>query len=196
MPKTLFNENQKVFNLNYLNDPVSIERETKDNIIIGFNTPYLYIGSWRTSFAFHVEDFNLYSISYLHSGAPKTWYIIPPRYGKKFEKFSKDYLSFGFREAIKHKMFMPGPKTLRENQIGFGRIRQAASEFVVTFPYAYHGGFNNGLNIAEAINFGTEYWYRGEYIKSKKRCSCGQFNLSFKFDKKELERIINEKKSN
>ncbi len=194
VPNTLFNQNQKIFNFNFLNDPVSIERETKDNIIIGLNTPYLYFGSWRTSFAFHVEDFNLYSISYLHAGAPKTWYIIPPRYGKKFENLSKEYLSFGCPDAIKHKMFMPSPKTLIENKIEFGRIRQSVGEFVVTFPFAYHGGFNNGLNIAEEINFGIEFWYRGEYQRSKKRCSCGEFNLTFKFDEKELKQIINEKK--
>lgn len=29
---------------------------------------------------------------------------------------------------------------------------------MVTFPYAYHAGFNHGLNCAESTNFATERW--------------------------------------
>jgi len=158
------------------------------------NTPYLYIGSWRTSFAFHVEDYNLYSTSFLHIGAPKTWYIIPPKYGKKFEAFSKKYMKFECKDIFKHKIFMPSPRAIKDNNIEFGKIRQCVGEFVVTFPNAYHGGFNNGFNIAEAINFGTKYWFEDEYQNSKRRCECGQYNLGFEFDDNFLANLIKNEK--
>ena len=42
----------------------------------GINFPYLYFGSYRTMFAWHVEDYNMASINFQHYGAPKIWYAI------------------------------------------------------------------------------------------------------------------------
>ena len=39
--------------------------------IPGINTPYLYFGMWRTTFAWHTEDRELHSINYLYKGADK-----------------------------------------------------------------------------------------------------------------------------
>lgn len=70
---SFYDENQTVWNVNNLGtilDDLVTEYGTK---IQGVNTAYLYFGMWKASFAWHTEDMDLYSINYLHFGAPKQW---------------------------------------------------------------------------------------------------------------------------
>ena len=62
--------------LDYVNEDYGISIE-------GVNTAYLYFGMWKTTFAWHTEDMDLYSINYLHFGAPKTWYVVSVRSGAR-----------------------------------------------------------------------------------------------------------------
>ena len=79
---TLFKDLKNPWNINYL-DSLLKEGLNKKNLK-GITTPYLYIGGFRTTFAWHVEDYNLASINYMHYGAPKVWYTIARKDYKKF----------------------------------------------------------------------------------------------------------------
>lgn len=47
-----------------------------DELITGVMVPWLYVGSCMSAFCWHIEDHALYSINYLHKGAPKVGF--PP----------------------------------------------------------------------------------------------------------------------
>lgn len=141
--------------------------------IAGVNTAYLYFGMWKTSFAWHTEDMDLYSINYLHFGAPKTWYAIPPQYGRKLENLANRIFRENFQACnahLRHKMTLISPHVLRLNHIPFNKITQEAGEIMITFPFAYHAGFNHGFNCAESTNFAAPRWV--EYGKRASQCIC------------------------
>lgn len=80
------------FNINKLNTILDLINNKMGVQIMGVNTAYLYFGMWKSTFAWHTEDMDLYSINYLHFGKPKSWYCIPPEYGAKFEKLANGNL--------------------------------------------------------------------------------------------------------
>jgi jumonji domain-containing protein 2 len=134
---------------------------TTTKVLEGITKPMLYIGSWRAMFAFHVEDVDLYSINYLHLGAEKSWYAIPPTSRKKFENFAASEFEGDRRlcpEFLRHKTKIFSPTQLKNHAIPFTTAVQQPGEFIITFPGAYHAGFNHGFNIAEAVNFAFRRW--------------------------------------
>ncbi|GMF22320.1 unnamed protein product [Phytophthora fragariaefolia] len=132
-----------------------------DEDIKGVMVPWLYAGMCFSTFCWHVEDHNFYSTSYLHCGAPKTWYGIPCGSAELFERTMKELTPelFGSQPDLHMQLVtMFSPKTLREHGVPVYRATHRPNEFIVTFPSAYHAGFNNGFNCAEAVNFATVDW--------------------------------------
>ncbi len=72
----------------------------------GVNTPMLYFGMWRALFTFHAEDCDLYSINYIHAGAPKSWWSISPKDAVRFESLAQGCFPEGFtncEQYLRHK---------------------------------------------------------------------------------------------
>lgn len=129
--------------------------------IPGVNTAYLYFGMWKSSFAWHLEDMDLYSINFIHFGAPKQWYSISQKDEQRFYElmasiWPEEYKNC--REFLRHKTFNVSPSLLQHLGIAVNRLVHYQKEIVVTFPYGYHAGFNYGYNCAESVNFAFESW--------------------------------------
>ncbi|XP_077631147.1 lysine-specific demethylase 4D [Crocuta crocuta] len=180
---SLFDESTQQWNLGHLGTIQDLLEQECGVVIEGVNTPYLYFGMWKTTFAWHTEDMDLYSINYLHFGEPKTWYVVPPEHGERLERLAAQLFPGSARACdafLRHKVALISPTVLKDNGIPFSRITQEAGEFMVTFPYGYHSGFNHGFNCAEAINFATPRWI--DYGKVASQCSCGEARVTFSMD--------------
>ncbi|XP_064088840.1 uncharacterized protein LOC135203058 isoform X2 [Macrobrachium nipponense] len=170
---SITDEDVDEWNINRLGSILDYVNEDYGISIEGVNTAYLYFGMWKTTFAWHTEDMDLYSINYLHFGAPKTWYSIPPEHGRRLERLANGFFPNSFKACpayLRHKMTLMSPQILKQYSIPFNKITQEAGEIMITFPYGYHAGFNHGFNCAESTNFAMPRWV--EYGKRATQCQC------------------------
>lgn len=86
MPGSLFDETTTSWNVADLKDGIL---DLLGKKLPGVNTAYLYLGMWKATFSWHLEDMDLYSINYIHFGAPKQWYSISREDKAKFEQVMK-----------------------------------------------------------------------------------------------------------
>lgn len=129
--------------------------------ISGMKVPWCYVGMCFSSFCWHIEDHWSYSINYLHWGEPKSWYGVPGSAATKFEDAMRETAPELFEQApdLLHQLTtIINPNVLQAKGVPIVRTDQCAGEFVVTFPRAYHAGFNQGYNFAEAVNFCPADW--------------------------------------
>ncbi|RXM29845.1 Lysine-specific demethylase 4C [Acipenser ruthenus] len=180
---TLYDPDITEWNIGHLNTILDTVELESGITIEGVNTPYLYFGMWKTTFAWHIEDMDLYSINYLHFGEPKSWYCVPPEHGKRLERLAKGFFPGSAQNCeafLRHKMTLISPSILKKYGIPFDKITQEAGEFMITFPYGYHAGFNHGFNCAESTNFATQRWI--EYGKQATLCSCRKDMVKISMD--------------
>ncbi|XP_011004886.1 PREDICTED: lysine-specific demethylase JMJ18-like [Populus euphratica] len=129
--------------------------------ISGVLVPWLYVGMCFSSFCWHVEDHHLYSLNYLHWGDPKIWYGVPESHATNLEDAMRKHLPDLFEEQpdLLHGLVTQlSPSVLKAEGVPVYRVVQHSGEFVLTFPRAYHSGFNCGFNCAEAVNVAPVDW--------------------------------------
>ncbi|XP_016659770.1 lysine-specific demethylase 4C-like [Acyrthosiphon pisum] len=172
-----------VWNINKLGTILDYVNEDYGIRIEGVNTAYLYFGMWKSLFAWHTEDMDLYSINYIHEGCPKTWYSIPPEYGRNFERLANRFFSTEASNCpafLRHKTTIISPNILKQNDIPYNKITQEKGEFMITFPFGYHSGFNHGFNMAESVNFASPRWV--DYGKKALLCHCRKNSVKISMD--------------
>ena len=170
MPGSLFDDSTKEWNVAKLENLLDVLGQS----VPGVNTAYLYLGMWKASFAWHLEDVDLYSINYIHFGAPKQWYSISQADARRFETTMRSIWPNDAKNCdqfLRHKTYLISPQLLEsQHKIKVNRLVHNEGEFVITFPYGYHSGYNLGYNCAESVNFATEAWL--DYGKVARKCNC------------------------
>lgn len=170
---SVFAPDSQIWNINSLGTILDLIGGESNVKIEGVNTAYLYFGMWKAAFCWHTEDMDLYSINYIHFGSPKTWYCVPPAHADRFERLAKEFFADSFASCsqfLRHKMFLISPSVLHDYSIPCYKTVHEAGEFMITFPRAYHAGFNHGFNLAESTNFASDRWI--EYGMNAMVCEC------------------------
>ncbi|CAI9628599.1 unnamed protein product [Alternaria burnsii] len=140
--------------------PDSLFRHIKSDIS-GMTVPWLYVGMVFSTFCWHAEDHYTYSANYQHFGATKTWYGVPAEDTDKFEQAMREAVPELFEsqpDLLFQLVTLLTPEQLLKAGVRVYAIDQRAGEFVITFPEAYHAGFNHGFNLNEAVNFAPSDW--------------------------------------
>lgn len=142
-------------------------------ILQGVTDSYSYFGRMHTYFVMHCEDMDLGSVSYLHWGACKVWYIVALSSGPKLEAAIRaavpDHYP-GCANIMRHKCFLLTPQFLSAHNIEHQVLVQHPGQYVVTFPQGYHQGLNLGPNLAEATNYANVTWV--EVGEKSVQCDC------------------------
>ncbi|XP_057480253.1 putative lysine-specific demethylase JMJ16 isoform X3 [Actinidia eriantha] len=123
--------------------------------------PRLSIGMCFSSLCWKVEEHHLYSLHYIHLGAPKVWYGIPGRYYYKVGAAVKKYFPnlLGENPEVLQKMVIQlSSSILKSEGIPVIRCVQYPGEFVLIHPGTYHSGFDCGFNCSERANFAPFDW--------------------------------------
>lgn len=124
------------WNIDKLDNPLKLIKLHLPGVTSGM----LYFGSWKSMFAYHTEDMDLYSINYLHYGEAKSWYSVPVSQRKRFESLACSYFPSDYNlchEFLRHKTSMISPNKLKEHAIRYNTAVQHAGEFIITFPGMY-----------------------------------------------------------
>lgn len=149
------------WNLNILPfHPDSLFRHIKSDIS-GMTVPWVYVGMIFSTFCWHNEDHYAYSANYQHLGATKTWYGIPGEDAEKFEAAMQEAVPELFEtqpDLLFQLVTLLTPEQLKKAGVRVYAVDQRAGQFVITFPQAYHAGFNHGFNFNEAVNFAPPDW--------------------------------------
>lgn len=84
----------------------------------------------------------------VHFGETKTWYGIPADDASKFEAAIRNEAPDLFEvqpDLLFQLVTLMNPQKLRKADVRVYAANQRAGEFVITFPKAYHCGFNHGV---------------------------------------------------
>ena len=154
----------------------------------GINTSMFYVGSTGSFTEMHVEDSLADSVNVIHAGKGKIWMIIDRRdYARTNEmvaqmlhNVSRDDVNGKSKTELKmcilplqHKNVVLTPRFLDEHEIRYEFVVQKAGDLLYIRYGILYQVVNLGLNVAEAINVGSDAWNFANELKTLYSCdSC------------------------
>lgn len=112
--------------------------------------PRLDVGMCFSVSGWHNEDHYTSSISYMHWSGTKTWYGVPGSNAAEFEDAMRKTVPELFQQQpdlLSQQVTMLSPERLKQKDVKVYAVDQRPGQFVVTYPKAFHSGFNHGVSI-------------------------------------------------
>jgi hypothetical protein len=163
----------------------------------GIHTPHMYVsGGFGTSFLLHKEDSDLVALNYLVAGERKIWVTIAPGHMEKFEACIANDLNIKEKNIlcgqwVRHLQIYVSKAALDRHKIHYCLFAQDVNQVVFTFAKTYHQGFNTGINVAEAVNYGDKHWRPEELVCSRKGCGNYREGDAYEFREPGEDQILN-----
>lgn len=132
--------------------------------------PRLSVGMCLSSQLWKSEKERLYSLCYLHTGAPRVWYSVAGCHRHKFKAFMESFIPKMSGEQSKksydsvitstHYDFVMAmsPYALHMEGITVTLCVQNRGQYVILFPGTYYSSVDCGFNCLEIANFATLDW--------------------------------------
>ncbi|CDY07685.1 BnaA03g18260D [Brassica napus] len=123
--------------------------------------PRLSVGMCLSSQLWKSEKERLYSLCYLHTGAPRVWYSVAGCHRYKFKAFMESFVPKVSGEQSKRSydsVMAMSPYALHMEGIPVTRCVQNRGQYVILFPGTYYSAVDCGFNCLEIANFATLDW--------------------------------------
>ena len=104
----------------------------------GVTCATLFVGMWRTAFAWHTEDYDLSALNFHHHGAPKYWYGVPASSKQRFMAMCTQLFPGQQDQCqafLRHKHNVVAPSVAKDYGIPIFRCVQGPGEFVEKSAY-------------------------------------------------------------
>ncbi|XP_026287763.2 uncharacterized protein LOC113213048 [Frankliniella occidentalis] len=141
----------------------------------GINCPAVSIGQEGATFNPHIEYCAFQGVDRLIAGAPKLWFIIPPRFYSAYlqliKKTGVDEFDMFCNSLLLHNKMFLDPRTVIQYGIPVFTVVQQPGDIVYLLPHTIHWGINLGLNINESMNIASASWAVSGML-APGSCSC------------------------
>ncbi|XP_024003878.1 probable inactive lysine-specific demethylase JMJ19 [Eutrema salsugineum] len=118
--------------------------------------PRLSVGMCFSSQLWKSEKERLYSLCYMHMGAPRVWYSVAGCHRSKFMSTMKSL--FPEMSGEQSKVMIMSPYALSMEGIPVTRCVQNPGQYVITFPGSHYSTVDCGFNCLEKVNFAPLDW--------------------------------------